>query len=229
MTTTTRPMTTRPMTTRPMTTQAMTTRPMTTQAMTTLTSAESCSQPLDYSVVRKKKIDTITGYYNTLLTEYTTAYTDFATQSNSVNTNDRTYANTTLKPKTEAYNTQIINLSKELIDAVNKDSDLILDQKNELDSKTQKIDTLIANIKLLKEKNIDLSITEKSQVDSLNTTKTGSDDLKMTSQIYMGINILLVLLVIGLIIYLVYSNFTTKNNNTNKTNNLYQNIKSNNF
>ena len=206
------------------TTQAMTTLPTPTQTV-----AESCGQPLDYSVVRKNKINKITGYYNTLLSEYTKAYTDYASQSNSVNTNDRTYADTTLKPKTEAYNTQIINLSKELIDAVNKDSDLILDQKNELETKTQQIDTLMANIKLLKEKNTDLSITEKSQVDSLNTTKTGSDDLKMTSQIYMGVNILLVLLVIGFILYLVYSNFTSKTNNTNKTNNLYKNIKSNNI
>ena len=210
-------------------TQPMSTQPMSTHPMPTPTGSQSCGQPLDYSVVRKNKIEKITGYYNTLLTEYTKAYTDYASQSNSVNTNDRTYADTTLKPKTEAYNTQIINLSKELIDAVNKDTDLILEQKNELETKTQQIETLMDNIKVLKAKNTDLTITEKSQVDSLNTTKSGSDDLKMTSQIYMGINILLVLLVIGLILYLVYSNFTTKSNNTNNMNNLYKNIKSNNI
>ena len=131
-----------------------------------------------------------------------------------------------LKPKTEAYNRQIINLSKELIDTVNKDTDLIVDQKTELETKTQRIDKLMNDIKLLKQKNTDLSIIEKSQVDSLNTTKTGADDLKMTSQLYMGINILLVLLVIGFIVYLVYSNFTTKSSNSNM-NNIYKNIKSN--
>jgi len=209
------------------TTMPNTTMPNTT--MPTPLSDQNCGTPLDYSVVRKNKIEKITEYYNTLLTEYTKSYTDYARQSNSVNTNDRTYADTTLKPKTEAYNTQIINLSKELINAVNKDTDLILDQKNELETKTQQIDTLMTNIKLLKAKNTDLTITEKSQVDSLNTTKSGSDDLKMTSQIYMGINILLVLLVIGLILYLVYSNFTNKSNNTNNINNIYKNIKSNNI
>ena len=187
---------------------------------------ESCNTPLEYSVVRKNNLNKITEYYNTLLNEYSKTYTDYASQSNSVNTNDRTYAETTLKPKTEAYNTQIINLSKELIDTVNKDTDLILDQKNELETKTQKIDTLMNDIKLLKQKNTDLSIIEKSQVDSLNTTKTGADDLKMTSQLYMGVNILLVLLVIGFIVYLVYSNFTTKSSNSNM-NNIYKNIKSN--
>ena len=189
---------------------------------------ESCGTPIDYSVVRKNNLNKITEYYNTLLNEYSKTYNEYASQSNSVNTNDRTYAETTLKPKTEAYNTQIINLSKELIDTVNKDTDLILDQKNELETKTQKIDTLMNDIKLLKQKNTDLSITEKSQVDSLNTTKTGADDLKMTSQLYMGVNILLVLLVIGFIVYLVYSNFTTKSSNSNSNmNNIYKNIKSN--
>jgi hypothetical protein len=206
-----------------------TTLPMPTTMPTTMPTQlgnESCATPLEYSVVRKNNLNKITEYYNTLLNEYSKTYTDYASQSNSVNTNDRTYAETTLKPKTEAYNTQIINLSKELIDTVNKDTDLILDQKNELETKTQKIDTLMNDIKLLKQKNTDLSIIEKSQVDSLNTTKTGADDLKMTSQLYMGVNILLVLLVIGFIVYLVYSNFTTKSSNSNM-NNIYKNIKSN--
>ena len=133
-----------------------TTLPMPTTMPTTMSTTmptqlgnESCNTPLDYSVVRKNNLDKITEYYNTLLNEYSKTYTDYASQSNSVNTNDRTYAETTLKPKTEAYNTQIINLSKELIDTVNKDTDLILDQKNELETKTQKIDTLMNSVHTL--------------------------------------------------------------------------------
>ena len=155
---------------------------------TNQSSTKSCQAPVDYSVLRNNNITQITKYYNDLLDEYTKTYADYAQQNVSVNASDRIYADTTLKPKTELYNTQIINLSKELIDNVNKDTDLILDQKNELDLKSQKIDTLMTEIKLLKEKDIDLSITEKSRVDSLNTTKTSAEELNFTTQIYIGIN-----------------------------------------
>ena len=209
---------------------------------TNQSSTKSCQAPVDYSVLRNNNLAKITKYYNDLLDEYTKTYADYAQQNVSVNASDIIYADTTLKPKTELYNTQIINLSKELIDNVNKDTDLILDQKNELDSKSQTIDTLMNEIKLLKEKDMDLSITEKSRIDSLNTTKTSTEELTFTTQIYIGINILLVLLIIGFIIYLVYSNFTSKDNytttkinnmsnmnNMNNMNNIYKNIKSNNI
>ena len=190
-------------------------------------SVKNCNTPVEYSIIRQEKLKKITDYYNTLLNEYTKVYTDYATQNSSVNSNDRTYADTALKPKTEAYNNQIIKLSKELIDAVNKDNDLIVDQTNDLDSKSKSIDTLMSDIKLLKDKNINEDILEKSQSESLNTTKSGTDDLHFTTQIYIGINILLVLIIIGLIIYLVYTNFdTNKNKNTNASiNNIYKNIK----
>ena len=185
------------------------------------TSVETCTgPPLDYLIVRQQKIQQITDYYTKLLNEYTKNYTDYATQSNSVNTNDRTFATTTLKPKTEAYNKQIINLSKELINVVKTDNDLILDQKTELDKKAHNIDLLMSDIKKLKEKKISIKIMEKSEYDSLNITKEGTEDVHFTTQIYMGINILLILLIIGLIIYLVYSNNTSKtNNNITKSNN----------
>ena len=80
---------------------------------------------------------------------------------------------------------------------------------------------------VLKEKNIDENILEKSQIDNLDATKNSTEDLHFTTQIYMGINILLLLLVIGLIIYLVYSNYSTKtiNNTNNNINRIYKNIK----
>ena len=185
----------------------------------------SCATPLNYSLVRNNNFAKILEYYNTLLNEYTRLYTQYSTDINSPNSSDRDNAKNILKPKIDAYNLQIINLSQELINNINKDTDLILSQKNELDTKTQSIDTLLDNIKMLKEKDIDLSITEKSRIDSLNTTKTGAEDIHFNSQIYMGLNILLVLIVIGLIIYLVNSNFTTKYNNTN---NIYKNSRINN-
>ena len=183
------------------------------------------STPLNYSIVRKQKIDKIINYYNELLKEYTKAYTEYTIDSNSLESDARTYAETTLKPKVEAYNSQIINLSKELINTVDRDTELILDQKTELETKSKNIDTLMKEIKMLKNKKTDLSINEKSQKDSLNNTIESTEELSFTSQLYMGINILLVLLVLGLIIYLVYSNFSPTSNNSNSINNIYRNIK----
>jgi len=191
---------------------------------------ETCNTPLDYAIVRKNNIAKITTHYQKLLDTYTKTYIDYSTNNSSSKQPDRDYARLTLKPQTEAYNTQIINISKELMDSVNKDTDLIVEQTIELENNSKQLDKLMNDIKLLRDKSEDLKIKEKSQEDNVKNTQSGSDELKFTSQIYMGINILLVLIIIGLIIYLVYSNFTSKKNNSNTTsmNNLYNNIKVNN-
>jgi hypothetical protein len=203
---------------------------------------QTCNTPLDYAVVRKNNIAQITEHYQKLLDTYTKAYTDYSTNNASSKQPDRDYAKLTLKPKTEAYNTQIINISRELMSSVNKDTDLIVEQTKELEKNVQKLNILMDDIKLLRERNAEFKIAEQSQEDNVKLTQSGSDDLHFTSQIYMGINMLLVLIIVGLIIYLVYSNFTSKKNNTNSTttsgntstnamnkingiNNIYKNIK----
>jgi hypothetical protein len=191
--------------------------------------SQACSPPLDYELLRQQNLKKITEYYQTLLNTYTTSYVNYSTQSSSLNSNDRTFATTSLKPQIEAYNNQIINLSKTLIETVNKDNDLILDQITELNNKNKAIEKIMNELKLLKEKNIDENILEQSQIDNLEATKSNTEDLHFTSQIYMGINILLLLLVIGFIIYLVYSNYSVNSNNNSSTNNninkIYKNIK----
>jgi len=185
--------------------------------------------PPNYSSLRKDNIDKIKTYYNTLLDNYTKAYTEYTTNKNSTIISDREDAEAILKPRAEAYNTQIINLSKELITSVNRDTDLILDQKNDLEEKQKQIDTLLNNTKMLKSKQRDSTISEKARNDSLNTTKVGTEELQFTSHMYMAFNILLVILVVGFIIYLVYSNSDTPtNNNQNSINSIYKNIKKNN-
>ena len=179
---------------------------------------ETCNTPLDYAVVRKNNIATITQHYQDLLSTYTKTFTDYSTNNASSKKPDQDYAKLTLKPQTEAYNTQIINISRELMNSVNKDTDLIVEQTKELEKDAKKLDTLMNEIKLLNDKNAEVKIAEQSQEDNVKNTQSGSDDLHFTSQIYMGINMLLVLIVIGLIIYLVYTNFTSKKNNTNSTN-----------
>jgi len=188
--------------------------------------SDSCQITVpDYSVLRDQNIKKINDYYNTLLSSYTKNYSDYSKQLTSNNVNDRTYASTTLKPKVSDYNSQIINLSQTMINNVNQDNDLISAQKNELTSKMAKIDSIMANIKLLKDKDNEMSILTNARQDSLNSTKTGAEDMQFTTYIYIGISILLVLLIIGLIMYLVYSNYKTP---TKINNNLYKNIATNN-
>ena len=185
----------------------------------------------DYSVLRQQNISKINDYYNTLLTSYTKNYSDYATQSASSNINDRTYATTTIMPNVKDSNTQIINLSQTMINNVNQDNDLISSQKDELNKKTLEIDTIMSNIKLLTDKDTEMTVLTGGRQDSLNSTITSAEDMQFTTYIYIGISILLVLLIIGLIMYLVYSNFTSTSNNSNKlnnkSNNLYKNIANN--
>ena len=228
--TTTNPNTTNPNTTNPNTKNPNTTNPNTTNS-NPVPSLAKCNggTPPNYSILRKDNIDKIKTYYNTLLDNYTKAYTEYTTNKNSTIISDREDAEAILKPRAEAYNTQIINLSKELITSVNRDTDLILDQKNDLEEKQKQIDTLLNNTKMLKSKQRDSTISEKARNDSLNTTKVGTEELQFTSHMYMAFNILLVILVVGFIIYLVYSNSDTPtNNNQNSINSIYKNIKKNN-
>lgn len=219
------------MTTIPNTTNPIPTMPKPTNH-NTKPSLAKCNggTPPNYTSLRKDNIDKIKIYYNKLLDNYTKAYTEYTTNKNSTIISDREDAEAILKPRAEAYNTQIINLSKELIASVNRDTDLILDQKNNLEEKQQQIDTLLNNTKMLKSKQRDTTISEKARNDSLNITKTGTEELQFTSHMYMAFNILLVILVVGFIIYLVYSNTdtTTTNNNQNSINSIYKNIKTNN-
>ena len=228
---TTKPNTTMPLTTKPLTTNPLMTNTNTTKPFTTTPSLTKCNggTPPKYTSLRKDNIDKIKLYYNKLLDEYTKAYTEYSTNKNSTIVSDREDAEAILKPRAEAYNTQIINLSKELIESVDKDTDLILQQKTELEEKQQTIDTLLNNIKMLKVSQRDSTISEQARNDSLTITKTGSDELQFTSHMYMAFNILLVILVIGFIIYLVYSNGNTMSNtNQNSINSIYKNIKTNN-
>ena len=197
-----------------MTTNVPNTVPLTTQTSSGATaptaySSDTCQVSIpDYSVLRQQNNSKINDYYNSLLKSYTSTYSDYATQSASVNVNDRTYANTILKPKVADYNTQVINLSQSYINSVNQDTDLIIEQKNDLQKKTAEIDNLMSNIKLLKNKELEVGVLTNSRLDSLNSTKTGAEDMQMMTYIYTGINILLVICIIGLIIYLVSSNYS---------------------
>jgi hypothetical protein len=178
----------------------------------------------DYTVLRQQNLDKINNYYTTLLSSYTQSYRDFTTQSASSNVNDRTYANTTLKPKVENYNKQIINVSQSMINNVDQDTDLIMQQKDELLNKTRSIDTILNNINMLKDKDNEMTVLSNARRDSLNSTKSGTDDMNFNTYIYIGINILMVLCVVGIVIYIVYSSYSVSKNNNRSGNNVHRNI-----
>lgn len=193
----------------------------------TIPESSSCQVTIpDYSVLRQQNIAKINDYYTTLLTSYTKNYTEYSTQSASSNINDKTNATTIIMPKVKDTNTQIINLSQAMINNVNQDTDLINSQKSELSGIMEEIDSIIGNLSLLNDKDTEMTVLSGANLDSLNSTTSSAEDMKFTTYIYIGICILLVILVIGLIMYLVYSNYTStsseKNTNTYK-NNLYKN------
>jgi len=190
-------------------------------------SESSCQVTVpDYTVLRQSNIDKINNFYDNLLSSYTKNYSEYTKGSASTNVNERTNALTILKPKVQDANNQIINLSQTMINSVNQDADLINAQKNTLTQKMLQIDTIIASLSLLKDKDDEMTVLSAARDNSLSSTQNSTETIQFTTYIYIGICILMTLVVIGLIIYLVSSsNFDNKS--ANKNNNLYKNIATN--
>ena len=190
-------------------------------------SESSCQVTVpDYSVLRQSNIDKINNFYDNLLSSYTKNYSDYTKGVSSNDINARTNATTILKPKVQDANNQIINLSQTMINSVNQDADLINAQKNTLNQKMTQINSIIANLSLLKDKDDEMTVLNTARENSLSSTQNNTENMQFTTYIYIGICILITLIILGLIIYLVYSsNFDNKS--ANKNNNLYKNIATN--
>ena len=203
------------------------TAPQNTLSSNSSSNESSCQVAIpDYTTLRASNIDKINSFYNSLLSSYTQNYSDYTKGNASSNINDRTNATTIIKPKVEDANNQIIQLSQTMINSVNQDTDLINDQKNTLTAKMSQIDTIMANTKMLNDKDNEMTVLNNSRDDSLNSTKTSTENMQFNTYIYIGVCILITLIIIGLIIYLVTSsNFSNKSEN--KNNNLYKNIANN--
>ena len=188
------------------------------------TSAGACDNIYipDYSVLRQQNLDKVNEYYNKLLGSYTSTYNQYATQSKGTK-NDQNYANTVLLPKYTDYNTQLINLNQSMINGVNQDMDLIAAQKDELTSKTRQIDTIMNNIALLKDKDNEMTVLTGARKDSLSSASDGLDQMNFSSYIFIGINILILLVILGLVIYIVYSSYSV-GARSRSVNNLYSGI-----
>lgn len=177
----------------------------------------------DYNTLRKQNLDKINTYYSQLLDSYSTSYRDYSTQTASSNVNDRLYAKNNLKPSIDNYNQQLINVTQNMINNVNQDTDLIMAQKDELLQKTRNIDQIMNNITLLKDKDNEMVVLTKARLDSLNSAETSKEDMQFYTYIYIGICALLLICILGIIMYIVYSNYSPSNNSS-KMNNVYRNI-----
>jgi hypothetical protein len=181
--------------------------------MTTTTTAQSvsasnssniCLEKLpDYVILRKNNMSQINQYYEDLLTNYSTNYTDYV-KNNSGNVSDRSYAETQLKPKTLNYNNQMISLNQKMIDSINEDTNNILELKNQLDDKILQIDKLKQKQKQLRDDADSLEIEYKSRRDNLNITKKGLHSIKLWNYGYITVNIILVIAILCLLIYLIF-------------------------
>jgi hypothetical protein len=225
------------MTTTPQTTSAITaaitaanttakTMPQTTYAAVGSSAgsgAGSCSNIYipDYSVLRQQNLDKVNEYYSKLLGSYTSTYNQYATQSKGTK-NDQNYANAVLLPKYTDYNTQLINLNQSMINGVNQDMDLIAAQKDELTNKTRQIDTIMNNITLLKDKDNEMTVLTGARKDSLSSASDGLDQMNFSTYIFIGINVLILLVILGLVIYIVYSSYSTSR--ARNSNNIYSGI-----
>lgn len=223
-TTTTKAMTTTsPQTTQPSTQTASS---ATRSASASASASASCGNIYipDYSVLRQQNLDKINEYYKKLLGDYTSTYNQYASQSKGTKS-DQIDANTRLLPKQTNYNNQLINLSQSMINNVNQDMDLIAAQKDELTSKTRQIDNIMNNITLLKDKDHEMTVLIGARQDSLSSSSSGLDDMNFSTYIFIGINILVLLVVLGLVIYIVYSSYTASGNRAARSaNNLYSGI-----
>jgi hypothetical protein len=212
--------------TNPNTTLSQTTIPLTTMQSGDIQASNeeggSCNIRIpDYTTLRQQNIEKVNNYYNKLLSSYTSAYGDYAKQSKGTK-NDQNYANTVLLPKYSNYNNQLINITQSMIDNVNQDIDLISSQKDELINKNRQINTIMNNITMLKDKDNEMSVLTGSRSDSLTSANEGLSEINFSTYIYIGIDVFCILLILGLIIYIVYSSFTNKR--TNNLNNIYSNI-----
>ena len=188
-------------------------------------SAGSCGNIYipDYTVLRQQNLDKVNAYYSKLLGDYTSTYNQYATQSKGTKS-DQMDANTRLLPKYTNYNSQLINLSQSMINGVNQDMDLIAAQKDELTTKTRQIDTIMNNINLLKDKDHEMTVLTGARQDSLTSASSGLDDINFSTYIFIGINVLVLLVVLGLVIYIVYSSYSASGARARSSNNLYAGI-----
>lgn len=157
----------------------------------------------DYDTVRgeiKKEID---SYYNKILGTYSENYEEYLEKITSNDQDDVDFANTQLKPKVIGYNKQLIKINKELIKRVNEGTKMIDDQKNNLQSNRDEINNNHIKIDKLEEKRLQLKTQVKGNNKFLKEIEHRVENDNIYKYVYVGINLLLLIMIIGGLVYLL--------------------------
>lgn len=166
---------------------------------------DKCSISIkDYEDVRSDMKEDIDKYYAKILTGYTDNYNQYLSKINSSEQNDIDYATTQLKPKVVAYNKQLININKEMIKRVNDVSNLIDEQKESLTTKREEIKANYDKLDKLEKRRDDLKTEVNGNKNHLAEISDNSGDKKLYTSIYIGINLLLFLIIIGTLVYMLF-------------------------
>lgn len=166
---------------------------------------DKCSISIkDYEDVRSEMKQDIDKYYTKILTGYTTNYNQYLNKINSSEQNDIDYATTQLKPKVVAYNKQLVNINKEMIKRVNSVSELIDQQKEGLTSKRNEVKGNYDKLDKLEKRRDDLRTEVNGNQHHLEEISDSSGDKNLYTSIYIGINLLLFMIIVGILIYMLF-------------------------
>ena len=146
----------------------------------------------------------IDKYYTKILTGYTTNYNQYLNKINSSEQNDIDYATTQLKPKVVAYNKQLVNINKEMIKRVNSVSELIDQQKEGLTSKRNEVKGNYDKLDKLEKRRDDLRTEVNGNQHHLEEISDSSGDKNLYTSIYIGINLLLFIIIVGVLVYMLF-------------------------
>ena len=177
----------------------------TNEIKTTSEKDDKCSISIkDYEDVRSEMKEDIDKYYGKILTGYTDNYNKYLSKINSSEQNDIDYATTQLKPKVIAYNKQLIGINKKMIKRVNNSTELIDEQKGGLSSKREEVKTNYDKLEKLEKRRDDLKSEVYGNKNHLSDISESSGDKKLYTSIYIGINLLLFIIIVGALVYMLF-------------------------
>ena len=164
---------------------------------------EGCKNNLpDYETLRNNNLREINQHYNAILGQYKNNYSSYLTKVNSSDNDERQNALTQIKPMVKSHNDHLIKINKEMISKVNLTNDLLVKQKEEIDSKRQIIKNNYQKIDDLKQKNSSLKQNNNSRASNLQQNIDLMDSNRYYKYGMIGVNILMLIVIISLLIYL---------------------------
>ncbi len=150
-------------------------------------STTECPKLPSYTELRKDKLDKIDKYFGEVLTNYSGLATSSASNVSNL---------------IASYNNQLKTINNELINQLNTSLDGLAEQHATLKQKQELYDTNTTLLKNLKQAIKDKTVEESAKAKNASETTQVVDNTKLWHYIFMGVNIALLLINIGLLVYL---------------------------